>query len=272
MNNETNAHNFLISRRSRITPSDVGLPTYGERRRVPGLRREEVAMLAGISADYYGRLERGELRGVSNSVLESLTQALQLNEDEKSHLYNLARSANQEPVKARQKNKNFGHILGQMTGVAAIILDPLLNIKQTNPLGHELYKPVFKNQEWENNFARFLFQDSESRILFPQWDEVANDTVSLIRSASGENPHSDQLRKLLEHLTQEHEFNERWQTHNVYYHKSGTKMFHHPDTGNFILNFETATLLSDPHSTLILYSSQQEHQKESALNILQKKL
>jgi transcriptional regulator with XRE-family HTH domain len=170
MDQRNQIREFLAARRARITPQQAGLPAYGANRRVPGLRREEVALLAGVSVDYYTQMERGNLHGVSDSVLDALARALQLDEAERSHLFNLAGTAN-TPTRARRRSgpprvrPSIQRLLDAMTGVPGYVRTGRLDILGTNRLGQALYAPVLAGQRLPVSLARFLFLDPRGERL-----------------------------------------------------------------------------------------------------------
>nr|EJI95727.1 helix-turn-helix family protein [Rhodococcus sp. JVH1] len=193
MDSTEDIREFLATRRARITPQQVGLPVYG-RRRVPGLRREEVAALAGVSVDYYARLERGNLTGVSDSVLEAIARALQLDEAEHTYLYDLARAANPTPRTRRRPTRgprispSVQRVLAGMTDVPAIIRNGRLDILGASQLGYALYSPLYDDPRRPANFARFAFLDPQAHDFYPDWEDSANVSVTLLRTEAARNP------------------------------------------------------------------------------------
>jgi transcriptional regulator with XRE-family HTH domain len=176
---------FLTSRRGRITPEQAGLPTYGKRR-VPGLRREEVASLAGVSIDYYKRLERGNLSGVSDMVLEALARALQLDDAERAHLFDLARGASPAAPRRRRPQRprirpSVQRILDQL-GTPAIVRSARSDYVGANELGRALYAPIFESREQPPNSARFMFLDPGAPDFYTDWEQTASELVAHLRS------------------------------------------------------------------------------------------
>jgi transcriptional regulator with XRE-family HTH domain len=200
VDNRTEIRQFLASRRARITPQQAGLPTYGGNRRVAGLRREEVALLAGVSVDYYTRLERGNLGGVSESVLDALARALQLDEAERGHLFDLARAANTTARSPRrcpaQQRVRPGvqRILDAMTDTPADVRNGRRDILAANRLGYALYSEIFIDPVRPANVARFVFLSPRAREFFPDWESTANDLVANLRTEAGRNPHDGGCR------------------------------------------------------------------------------
>jgi len=234
---------FLASRRGRITPGHAGLNAYGPRR-VPGLRREEVAVVGGVSVPYYTRLERGDMHGVSDSVLEALARALELDDADCAHLFDLARAAQPSlsPTRRRRASKqqlrpSVQHILDAITGAAGFVRNDRLDILAANALGYALYSEMFVRQGRPANTARFIFLDPRTRDFCPDWNKAANDTVAVLRASAGRDPHDRCLSDLVGELsTQNEEFRTRWAQHNVRQHLTGIKHFHHPVVGDLSLS------------------------------------
>ncbi|MEV5834519.1 helix-turn-helix transcriptional regulator [Nocardia sp. NPDC052112] len=254
---------FLISRRARITPEQAGLPAYGGNRRVPGLRREEVALLAGVSIDYYVRLERGNLAGVSYGVLDNLANALQLDEAERTHLFDLARAAASAPV-ARQRRAHapvgvtatIQQVLDAITDAPAWVRNARHDLLAANHLARALYAPLLADPRRPANSARFIYLDPASREFFVDWDRAADDIAAMLRSEAGRNPHDKQLIELIGELsTRSADFRTRWAAHNVRFHRTGHKNLHHPAVGPLELNFEAMEFPAHPGLTLLVYTA-----------------
>lgn len=264
---------FLTSRRGRVTPDQVGLRVYGARR-VPGLRREEVAILAGVSADYYTKLERGNAAGVSESVLEAIAGALQLDEAERAHLFDLARALGPASTRRRRPKKqavrpSVQRILDAMTAAPALVQNRRLDILATNQLGRALYSEHFRDPARPVNHARFVFFDSRARTFYADWERAASDTVALLRAEAGRDPYDRDLSDLVGELsTRSDDFRSRWAAHNVKLHQSGTKTFHHPVVGDIELAFEMLALAADPGLDLLTYSVEPGSRSEDALSLL----
>jgi transcriptional regulator with XRE-family HTH domain len=274
VDHRTEVREFLASRRARITPEQAGLPVYGGHRRVPGLRREEAALLAGVSVDYYTRLERGHLGGVSDAVLEALARALQLTEAEHAHLFDLARAANdragrrRRPVTARVR-PTVQRILDAMTGAPAIVRNGRLDYVAANRLGRALYAPVFDSPAQPANSARFAFLDPRAADFYGHWDGVANDLVAILRGEAGRSPYDKGLSDLIGELsTRSETFRTRWAAHDVRLHRSGTKRLHHPVVGDIVLAYESMDLPADPGLTLQAYSAEPGSPSADALGLL----
>ncbi|MGQ5261930.1 helix-turn-helix transcriptional regulator [Micromonospora sp. ZYX-F-536] len=265
---------FLASRRARITPEQAGLPSFGGIRRVAGLRRAEVAMLAGVSPDYYTRLERGNLSGVSDNVLDAIARALHLDEAERSHLHDLARAANTSPRTRRRPVKQqirpgVRSLLDAMTEAPAFVRNGRLDILAANQLGQALYAPAFDSPDRPVNLARFCFLDRRAEDLYADWDDAANTTVALLRTEAGRDPYDRALTDLVGELaTRSDDFRTRWAAHNVRLHHTGVKQFHHPAVGRLDLAFEAMPLPADPGLTMTAYSAQVGTPAHDALRVL----
>jgi transcriptional regulator with XRE-family HTH domain len=253
---------FLTTRRARITPQQAGLPNYGGRRRVPGLRREEVALLAGISIEYYTRIERGSIRGVSDEVLGALAQALQLDDVERAHLLDLVRTANTRQrsglhgVTRDEVRPSVQRLLDSMTGVAAFVRNARLDILSASRLGYALYSPAFLDPARPVNLARFVFLDRRSTDFYGDWNRIAHDAVGSLRAEAGRNPHDKALSNLIGVLaTRSDEFRVRWGGHNVRYYRSGTQPFHHPLVGDLTLDYDALEIPADTGQTIVAYSA-----------------
>jgi transcriptional regulator with XRE-family HTH domain len=265
---------FLTSRRGRITPDQVGLPTYGPRR-VPGLRREEVAVLAGVSVPYYTRLERGDMNGASESVLEALAGALQLDEAERAHLFDLARAAHPTPVRPRRRQAKqrirpeVQWTLDAITGAAAFVSNNRLDVLAANQLGLALYSELYDGPVRPVNTARFVFLDPRAETTFGDWDRVASESVAILRSAAGRDPYNRELSDLVGELaTQSEAFRTRWATHNVRFHNTGVKHFRHPVVGDLHLTYNRLDLAADPGLTLFTYTAEPGSRSAETLQLL----
>ncbi len=274
MSVESEVREFLTSRRARVTPERAGLPKYGRQRRVAGLRREEVSLLAGISVEYYTRFERGNARGVSESVLEAVSQALQLDEAEHAHLLDLVRTANATLPPRRSSapqrvRPSVARIVDAMTGIPACVLNGRLDILYANDLANALFSDVLRDPVRPPNLARFAFLDPRSRALWVDWQKAAWDTVAILRAEAGRNPYDRTLSDLIGQLsTRSEEFRERWAAHDVKFHRTGTKQFHHPLVGDLSLAFESLELPADPGLSLLTYSAEPGSVSEQALDEL----
>ena len=266
---------FLTSRRASITPQEAGLPVFGDNRRVLGLRREEAAMLAGVSVDYYTKMERGNLRGVSEGVLEALARGLQLDEAERAHLFDLARAAGPMPRPRRRRpaeqrvRPGVQRILDAMIDAPAIVQNGRLDVLAANRLGLALYSEMDLAPPRPANHGRFVFLDPRAHGFFLDWERVANDTVAMLRAEAGRDPHDRDLSDLVGALsTRSEEFRVRWAAHNVRAHQTGAKRFHHPVVGDLTLTYEMLELTADPGLQLLAFSAEPGTTSQDALRLL----
>ncbi len=265
---------FLTTRRAKISPEQAGLPAYGGNRRVAGLRREEVALLAGMSVDYYTRLERGNARGASDAVLGALARALQLDEAERAHLFDLVHISKAAAGTPRrpprpQVRPAVQRILDSMTTTPAYLRNHRLDILAANRLGRALFAPVFDSPAQPANPARFLFLDPRASGFYLDWERQAQDTVALLRSQAGRSPHDKALSDLIGELaTRSQPFRTWWAAHNVRFHRSGVKRFRHPVIGDLTLTFEALDLAADENLRISAYTAEPGTASADALNVL----
>jgi len=273
--NRDDVKDFLVSRRARVRPEQVGLPA-GPNRRVEGLRRGEVAMLADVSVEYYSRLERGSLAGVSDGVLEAVARALLLDDAERDHLFDLARAANASPVRAGRRSSTpktlrigLQYTLDAFTGGPAFIRNDHLDILGANALGRALYADLFRKAD-RPNLARAAFLDREwSDAFYPDWDLAADQSVAILRAAAGHDPYDRDLQDLIGELsTLSPEFRAKWGAHDVRRHATGEKHFTHPVVGALDLYFEGSRLMSDPALSFLLYTAEPGSPTADALRLL----
>jgi transcriptional regulator with XRE-family HTH domain len=274
MTHSDDVRKFLTSRRARITPEEAGLPLYGGNRRVTGLRREEVAMLAGMSVDYYVRLERGNLSGASDSVIEALARALKLDEAETAHLFDLARAATAPPRVRRKRSPqtvrpSVQRIIDAITSAPAWVRNDRGDVLAANELGRALYLDMMAEAVTPPNSARFTFLNAKAREFFADWERAADDTVAVLRSTAGKNPYDKDLTDLIGELsTRSEEFRVRWARHDVKYHRTGRKRLHHPIVGDLDLSFEALELPADPGLRINVYTADPGTPSEDALKVL----
>lgn len=276
MDNRSEVREFLTSRRAKLTPEQSGLPDFGGERRVPGLRREEVAMLAGLSTEYYARFERGNLAGASDSVLEALARALKLGDAEREHLFDLARTANaSSATRARRRpprkevRPHLQRILDAMTGAPAFVRNGRLDVLATNELGRALYSEAFVDGTRPVNLARFAFLDPRAVTLYPDWKDAADTSVALLHTEAGRDPYNKDLTDLVGELsTLSREFRVRWAEHEVRLHHIGVKHFRHPAVGPLDLTFEAMALPAETGLTLTTYSAEPGTPSEDGLKLL----
>ncbi|QYB07207.1 helix-turn-helix transcriptional regulator [Rhodococcus sp. USK10] len=265
---------FLTTRRARITPDQVGLPAGG-RRRVAGLRREEVAMLAGVSAEYYVQIERGGVSGVSDEVLDAIATALRLDDEETKHLFTLARAAatkprRRKPARARvEMPEPVQALVDAMITAPAVVQNGHLDIVGANALGRALYADVYDRVDGAPNVARFIFLDRRADETFPDWNNAADDAVAMLRVEAARSPYSTAVTGLVGELaTRSDEFRTRWAAHDIKAHRRGTKRFHHPVVGDLTLRFEALEVASATGLTLYGFTAEPGSSAEEALRLL----
>ncbi len=265
-----------------MTPQQAGLPAYGGNRRVKGMRREEVAMLAGVSVDYYVRMERGDLGGVSEGVLDSLATALQLDEAEREHLYALARAAG--PGSARRARAGtvpkvvrpvIQQVLDAMTDAPAWVRNGRHDILAMNALARALYSPVLASPvagataTRPANTTRYVYLDPAAHDFFLDYDVIANDAAAMLRLEASRNPHDKRLIELVGELSTHSElFRQRWASQDVKLHRSGRKRLRHPVVGELDLNFESMPLPSEPGLQLNVYTADPNTPTADGLKLL----
>ncbi|MEV6073018.1 helix-turn-helix transcriptional regulator [Nocardia sp. NPDC052001] len=258
----TEIKEFLSSRRARIAPERAGLPAYGGNRRVEGLRREEVALLAGISVDYYVRMERGSLAGASDGVLDALVGALQLDEAERDHLFHLARQS-RTPGGARRRRTAvtvrpaLHRVLDAITAAPAWICNGHYDVLAMNHLARALFSPLLVGPRQPANTARFVYLDPEAaRTFFVDYDRIARDVAAKLRMEAGRNPHDEELIALVGELSTRSElFRQQWASRDVRLHRSGRKRVQHPVVGRLDLDVESMEMAADPGLLLNIYTA-----------------
>jgi transcriptional regulator with XRE-family HTH domain len=272
VDNRSEIRDFLATRRAKLTPEQVGLPNAG-RRRVPGLRREEVAVLAGVSPDWYIRLEKGHISGVSDDVLDAVARALQLSDVERDHLFNLARAAKPSRTPRRRAKTQIPasvqRVLDSMTGTAAFVRNGRLDIVASNELGRALYSPVLDQPAHRSSIARFDFLDPRAADYYPDYDGALSIAVALLRTEAGRNPHDKDLTDLIGELaTQSEAFRLRWGAHDVRTHRGGVKTFNHPVVGHLELAYDSMELVAAPGLVLTAYTAEPATASADALALL----
>jgi transcriptional regulator with XRE-family HTH domain len=256
VDNRVEVREFLTSRRAKITPQAAGLPQVGQRR-VPGLWRSEVAALAGVSVEYYAKLERGSLGGVSAGVLDAIARALQLDEAERAHLFHLAHAADGTSAAMRPRRRakqwtvrpSLQWTLDSISTGPAIVGNNRSDLLAANHLGRALYADVYSDPTHSPNFARFAFLDGAAHRFYPDWDLAADITVANLRTAAGQDPHDKAL-------------------HDLRIHTTGIKLLHHPVVGDLDLPFESFPLAADPSQGLLTYTAEPDSPSQDALNLL----
>ncbi|MGW4945363.1 helix-turn-helix transcriptional regulator [Actinoplanes sp. NPDC004185] len=277
MDNRAEVREFLTTRRAKISPGQAGLPSSGQRR-VPGLRRSEVAALAGMSVEYYAKLERGTLAGVSPGVLDAIARTLRLDDAERAHLLRLAHEANgsnavlrphRRPGPGQQLRPSLQWSLDAITAGPAIVVNNRQDLLAANHLGRAMYGDVYADPTRPPNFALFTFLDSAARRFYPNFDLAADMTVANLRTAAGKDPHDKGLHDLVGELsTRSDDFRRRWGAHNVRTHGTGVKTFHHHAVGDLELAYESMDLRADPGLTMTLYAAQPGSPTEDTLRLL----
>lgn len=266
---------FLSTRRARITPEEAGLPAYGGNRRVTGLRREEVAMLAGVSVDYYVRMERGSLAGASDSVLEALAGALRLDEAERAHLFDLARESRPRSTRGRRAAPStvrpaIQRVLDAMTDAPAWVGNGRLDVVAMNRFARALYSPVLAAPRRPANMPRFVYLNPEAaEEFFVDYERIADDAAAMLRLEAGRNPHDKALIELVGELsTRSERFRRRWASQDVKFHPSGRKRVRHPVVGQLDLDSESMQLSSAPGLQLYVYTAAAGTPTADALTLL----
>jgi transcriptional regulator with XRE-family HTH domain len=268
---------FLTTRRARLTPQRAGLPDWGGRRRVPGLRREEVALLAGMSTEYYVRLERGNATGFSEAVLEGVSRALQLDDTERSHLYDLVRAANvgshapqKRPTQSKtQVRPSLQQTIDAMSTVPVFVQNGRLDAVATNQLGNALFSEMFVDPRRPVNAARFIFLDPRASSFYQDWEGNTRQIVAILRREAGRNPYDRNLTDLVGELSTRSElFRKLWSSHDVREHRTGIKSVHHPIVGDLDLTFETMDLVSEPGLQMLVFSAEPGSATYDSLQLL----
>ena len=277
MDNRAEVREFLMSRRAKVTPADAGLAA-GANRRVAGLRRTEVALLAGVSVEYYAKLERGAIAGASASVLEAIAEALQLDDTERAHLFDLARAADGIPTSGRARRRatrvsvsrpSLTWALEAITDGVAFVRNQQQDLLATNALGRVFYRPLIGDGGRTPNMARFQFLDPASHEFYPDWDLFAQMCVDVMRAEAGRDPHDRGLQDLVGELsTRSETFRRLWGAHNVRTHGTGTKRFHHPDVGELVLAYEELAITAEPGLVLLVYTAEPGSPSAERLRLL----
>ncbi|MER7483901.1 helix-turn-helix transcriptional regulator [Streptomyces sp. NPDC126510] len=264
---------FLMSRRARITPEQAGLPHLGGNRRVKGLRREEVAMLAGLSVEYYTRLERGRLGGASESVLDAIARALRLDDDERAHLNDLARNvapgtSRKRPGRASPVTASVQQVLDSMS-VPAVVQNGRLDLLAANDLGRALYADLFDMSERPPNFARYVFLDRRAEAFYADIDTAKNLLVAVLRATAGRDPLDKKVTELVGELSaRSTDFSTRWAKHNVHRHSRGRKIVNHRVAGTMDLAYDDFALPGDPYVSITTYTADPDTPSADALTLL----
>jgi transcriptional regulator with XRE-family HTH domain len=277
MDNRAEVREFLMTRRARLTPDAAGIPA-GSHRRVAGLRRGEVAMLAGVSVEYYAKLERGAIAGASASVLDSVSRALQLNDAEHAHLLDLARAADGIPSSGRARRRatkpgpprqSLQWALAAITDAVAVVRDQRQDLIAFNDLGRAFYSPLIGDGGRTPNFAQFQFLDPAAHEFYPDWELFAGMCVAVMRAEAGRDPHDKGMQDLVGELSTRSElFRTLWAAHDVRTHGSGTKRFRHPVVGELTLVYEELAITAEPGHVLLVYTAEPGSPSAERLRLL----
>jgi transcriptional regulator with XRE-family HTH domain len=275
VDNRADVREFLASRRAWVTPEQVGL-LVSTNRRVPGLRRSEVATLAGVSVEYYTRLERGAISGASPEVLDSLARALCLDDAERAYLFDLAHAASPvaRPPQRRSSKTWTPHTslqwaLDGFTAGPAFVRNGRMDLLAVNLLARAFYMDPYDMPGQPPNLARFTFLDERAHDFYPDWDMFADVTVAILRTEAGRDPHNKELHDLIGELsTRSDDFRRRWGAHNVRHHGTGFKTFHHRIVGDLTLAYEGLEMAAEPGLTLTLYTAEPRSASAERLMLL----
>ena len=274
MENKPEVRDFLMSRRSKVTPEQVGLPAFGNRR-VPGLRRNEAASLAGVSVEYYTRVERGNLQGVSESVLDAIASALRMDETERAHLHDLGRLANASPVRAQRRIAKpvipaaVQRVVDGMPGLPAFVQNNRFDVLYANRLGRALFSEMFDDPSCRNNTVRFVFFSPAARRFYVDWERVARTAVGSLRVEAGRNPYDTGLSNLIGELsTRSDAFRVLWGANDVGAFGDGTKGIHHPVVGELRLEHSAMVLPGETGLSMTVYSAPPGSATEDGLALL----
>ncbi|GAB3615057.1 helix-turn-helix transcriptional regulator [Humibacter ginsengisoli] len=262
---------FLTSRRARVSPEASGLPNWGTRRRVSGLRREEVALLAGISTEYYTRLERGQVGALSPAVLNGIATALQLDQVERDHFTVLI----EEAASARYRTEvaipdevpaSIHHALDALTEAAAFVRNERLDVLAINRLGASLYEPLLRRDDNRRNLARFVFLDPASHDFYRDWDAIGLDAAGTLRALQSRARSDAQLSALVDELNERsEEFRAHWRRHDVRSYRSGRQPFHHPVVGDLELDYDAFESPATPGLVVVVYTAPDDAAREKLL-------
>lgn len=275
MDNRAEVRAFLTTRREKVTPGEVGLPP-GMNRRVKGLRRSEVATLAGVSVEYYIRIERGAIGGASPEVLDSIARALRLDDAERAHLFDLAHAAGPVGRPPRRRNpatwaphRSLQWVLDAVTAGPAFVRNGRMDLLAVNPLARAFYHELYEMPGRPPNIARHAFLDERARDFYPDWDGLADITVAILRTEAARDPRNRELHDLVGELsTRSEEFRRRWGAHDVRHHGSGSKSFHHRVAGPLTLAYEGMEMEAEPGLTLTIYAAEPGSESEERMRLL----
>ncbi len=266
---------FLVSRRANVRPAQAGIRDFGGKRRVPGLRREEVAELAGVSLDYYTRLERGNIRGASDGVLNAVARALQLNDVERAHLYDLARPTPAASVAAAERQGrpvgpsvrvSVQRVLDKLA-VPAVVYNAQQDLVAANLMGRALLSPHFDSDR--PNLARFIFLDSRARDYYVDWPLACSLTAAMLRFEAGRDPLNSDLTALIGELSMRSpQFRKDWSDQDVHEHRTGSKVYRHPDAGEIDVTYDVFEMPGQPGLSITTYTAEEGSDSAEKLALL----
>lgn len=273
MSRKSDIREFLISRRANLTPADAGIPVVGGERRVPGLRREEVATLAGVSTDYYTRLERGGLQGASDSILNAIARALHLDDVEREHLFDLARTAplastaqHGEAPSTSVVRESVQRVLDNMI-VPAVVIDADQSLIASNLAGRALFAPHFEAER--PNLARFIFLDSRAPTFYEDWPLACSLTAAMLRFEAGRDPLNAELTALIGELaTRSPQFRSDWADRDVHEHRTGRKTYRHPVVGDLDLTYDVFEMPGENGLSITTYTADEGSDAADKLALL----
>jgi transcriptional regulator with XRE-family HTH domain len=273
MSTKNEIRDFLVARRGEVTPQQAGLPVLPGERRVPGLRREEVAVLAGVSTDYYARLERGNLAGASDSVLDAIARALRLDDVQRAYLIDLARTAPANSAARRRRLPRARTVRASVQRVLDNLLVPavVFNVPQdliaSNLAGRALFIPHFEAER--PNFARFIFLDSRAHDFYPNWRQACSLTAAVLRYEAGRDPLNAELTTLIGELsTRSPQFRKDWADHDVHENRTGRKIYHSPIVGDLDLSYDVFEMPGEPGLFICTYTADPGSESEDRLRLL----
>ncbi len=273
MDSRAEISSFLTSRRARLTPEQAGVPLYSGSRRVPGLRREEVAHLAGVSSDYYARLERGKISGASREVLEAIARALQLDDDEREHLFNLVQITRRRAPRKKSSNRTtvrpgVQRVLDSIGG-PAFVQNARLDRLAANSIGRALYSLPEDGSRDHFNYAKYLFLDSRAKRFHRDYKDAAHNVVALLHAATAQDPYDKELIEIIGTLsTQSEEFRALWAAHDVFRYRSGAKLLTHSEVGDLEFGYESFELSTDPGLVMLVYTVEPGSPTAEAMRLL----
>ena len=231
--------------------------------------------MAGVSVEYYARMERGALRGVSAEVLDALARVLRLDEAETDHLHALAEAADPQAVRrrgSRAEQQPFRPSLQRFIDAITMpvwVRDRRMGFVAANALGRALYSPLLDDPASRGNTARFVFLSPASREFFPDWEQGASDVVATLRAYAGQNPHDRRLTDLIGELaTRSDDFRRRWASQDVWHHRSGIKRIRHPEVGDLELAYEAMSFPANPEWFMFGYTAEPGSPSEELLKLL----